>query len=306
MIRRKTTLRSKSGGFSAQNGNGNGNPRALVDEIVYREHWNFLNATIPTSHWDPQYSGWTNPSRPRDYAIFQRCSIPVGGPIVPPVNLGTAGNFAILAESTITNVPTSVITGDMGLSPAAASAPNTGITGFATTLDGSGQFLTSAQVTGKLYAANLSAPTPAKMTLAISDMMAAYTAAQDLVATHPSNFAAGLLGGQTLTPGVWNWTESAVTVNGGNLILNGAGVYVLQIAGTFDLFSGLSITLAGGATAANVFWAIAGEATLHSGSTFNGELLGGSGIATQAGAVVNGRLLAQTAVTLISSTVTET
>ena len=33
MIRRKTTLRSKSGGFGAQNGNGNGNPRALVDEI---------------------------------------------------------------------------------------------------------------------------------------------------------------------------------------------------------------------------------------------------------------------------------
>ena len=72
MVRRKTTLRSKSGGFGAQNGNGNGNPRALVDESVYREHRNFFNVVVPTAFWDPQYSGWSNASRPRDYAIFLR------------------------------------------------------------------------------------------------------------------------------------------------------------------------------------------------------------------------------------------
>jgi hypothetical protein len=80
MVRRKTTLRSKSGGFGAQNGNGNGNPRAVVDETVYREslnanNWRSSNTAgrltfVP--FWDPQYSGLSNPSRPRDYAIFLR------------------------------------------------------------------------------------------------------------------------------------------------------------------------------------------------------------------------------------------
>jgi hypothetical protein len=69
MVRRKTTLRAKSGGYGPQNGNGNGNPRAVVDECVYREHRNF--AQVGT-HWDLQYSGWSNANRPRDYAITSR------------------------------------------------------------------------------------------------------------------------------------------------------------------------------------------------------------------------------------------
>jgi len=78
MVRRKTTLRAKSGGFGAQNGNGNGNPRALVDEAMYREHQNLLNwiaKGTPRTYapfWDPQYGGLSNASRPRDYAIFLR------------------------------------------------------------------------------------------------------------------------------------------------------------------------------------------------------------------------------------------
>jgi hypothetical protein len=81
MVRRKTTLRSKSGGYGAQNGNGNGNPRALVDDAVYREHQavvNHLNVHSTPQFWDPQYSGWSNASRPRDYAIFLRSVGPTG------------------------------------------------------------------------------------------------------------------------------------------------------------------------------------------------------------------------------------
>ena len=72
-----------------------------------------------------------------------------------------------------------------------------------------------------------------------------------------------------------------------------------------ELAAGMSILLAGGATAANVFWAIAGAVTLHATSTFNGELLAATSISAQAGGVVNGRLLSQTAVALNSNTVTE-
>ena len=84
MQRRKTTLRSKSGGGTAQNGNGNGNPRALVDEATYREHQNFVNwqngsGPRPGPFWSMRYSGLSNPARPKDYPIFLRPISPVHG-----------------------------------------------------------------------------------------------------------------------------------------------------------------------------------------------------------------------------------
>src|SRR5207248_75875 len=71
-----------------------------------------------------------------------------------PVLLGSAANYAILAKSAISTVPTSAITGDVGLSPAAESY----ITGFSLT-DATG-YATSTQVVGKLYAADQTPPTP--------------------------------------------------------------------------------------------------------------------------------------------------
>src|SRR5580692_5848388 len=63
-----------------------------------------------------------------------------------PVNLGTAGNYVILSKSGISTVPTSAITGDIGVSPAAA----TFITGFSPlTASASNVFSMSSQVTGK-------------------------------------------------------------------------------------------------------------------------------------------------------------
>jgi len=71
MIRKKTTLRAKSGG--AQTGNGAGNVRALIDEATYREFANTRTGLHKYGQlWDAQYSGWSNPSRPRDYAISLR------------------------------------------------------------------------------------------------------------------------------------------------------------------------------------------------------------------------------------------
>ena len=70
MRRKLTTLRAKQGHSQ------NGSDRTLVDLTVYREHWNFVHSGSPP-HWDPQYSGWSNPSRPRDHAIFLRASAPV-------------------------------------------------------------------------------------------------------------------------------------------------------------------------------------------------------------------------------------
>ncbi len=61
------------------------------------------------------------------------------------MNLGTAGNYVILAKSGISVVPTSKITGDIAVSPAAA----TYITGFSLIADSTKAFATCPQVTGK-------------------------------------------------------------------------------------------------------------------------------------------------------------
>lgn len=101
----------------------------------------------------------------------------------PAVNLGSAGNFAILAESTITNTGTTAIVGNVGLSPAAASY----ITGFAAFKeDSTNVFWTSTSVTGKIYAADCAPPTPSILTTAIGDMGTAYADAPDELQPTPA------------------------------------------------------------------------------------------------------------------------
>ena len=88
-----------------------------------------------------------------------------------PVNLGTAGNYVILTKTGISTTVGTSITGDIGVSPCAASC----ITGFGLILDGSGTFSTSPMVNGKVYAADYANPTPANLGTAVLNMQAAYT-----------------------------------------------------------------------------------------------------------------------------------
>ena len=98
------------------------------------------------------------------------------------VNLGTAGDFVILAKTAITTTGATSIKGDIGISPAAASS----IAGFGLVMDSTNTFSTSSLVDGKLYASSYAPPTPTKMSTAISDMEAAYTAPPDSQPTLPS------------------------------------------------------------------------------------------------------------------------
>ncbi|MEK6749061.1 MAG: ice-binding family protein, partial [Pseudomonadota bacterium] len=159
-----------------------------------------------------------------------------------PVNLGTAGNFAILAKSGISTVPASAVTGDMGVSPITATA----ITGFSLTLDSTGTFSTSTQVVGKVYAANYASPTPANLTAAVLDMQAAYS---DIVGRTPNytELGTGNVGGMTLAPAVYKWSTGVsiptdVTLKGGP-----TDVWIFQIAGGITQASGTRVLLSGGA-----------------------------------------------------------
>ncbi|MDO8597610.1 MAG: ice-binding family protein, partial [Sulfuricaulis sp.] len=159
-----------------------------------------------------------------------------------PVKLGTAGNFALLSKSGVSTVPSSVVTGDIGASPIA----HTAITGFSETMDVSNTFSTSAQVVGKIYAADYTAPTPTYMTTAISDMEIAYTDAAGRKLPGFNELGAGEIGGLTLVPGLYKWgtdvsISTDVTLSGGP-----NDVWIFQIAGNLSEAAGKKVTLIGG------------------------------------------------------------
>jgi hypothetical protein len=213
------------------------------------------------------------------------------------VNLGAAGNYVILAKTAINNNPTSAITGDLGLSPAATSY----ITGLS--LTNATGYATSAQVTGQVFAADMASPTGINLTTAVSDMITAYNDAAGRLTPDYLELATGNIGGMTLTPGLYKWTTT-VTMPSDVTISGGANdVWIFQISQNLLMSNGVHITLIGGAQAKNIFWQVAGQATLGTTSHFEGIILSMTGITLQTGASFKGRALAQTAVILDGNTV---
>jgi hypothetical protein len=215
------------------------------------------------------------------------------------VNLGQAGNYVILAKTAINNSSTSAITGDLGLSPAATSF----ITGLA--LTNATGYATSAQVTGSLFAADMASPTPVNLTTAVNDMITAYNDAAGRPSPDFLELGTGNIGGKTLTKGLYKWTTS-VTMPSDVTISGGANdVWIFQVAGNLTMSSAVKITLIGGAQAKNIFWQVAGQATLGTTTHFEGIILSMTGVTFQTGASIKGRALAQTAVVLDSNAVTK-
>ncbi len=216
-----------------------------------------------------------------------------------PVFLGSAGNYVILANSAISTVPPSVITGDVALSPAAESF----ITGFSLT-DATG-YATSPQVTGKIFAADQADPTPITLTTAVGDMKTAYTDA----ATRPDpdflELGSGAIGGKTLTAGLYKWAGT-VTIGSDVTLTGGANdVFIFQISGDLTMAGAKNVFLTGGAKARNVFWQVAGAADAGPSAHFEGIILSMTKITLETGASMNGRLLAQKAVVLQQNALTQ-
>jgi len=222
------------------------------------------------------------------------------------VDLGAAGNYAILAKTGISTTGTTSINGNIGVSPIVATA----ITGFGLSMDPSNQFSRSSLVKGGVYAANYAPPTPATMTSAVSAMEAAYTSTAGQTPPVATELYAGNLGGRTLTPGVYKWSTGVLIPSGTDLTLDAQGnsgaVWVFQVAGDLTMGSAARMTLSNGANAGNIFWQVAGptSVTLGSGAHAEGNILSQKAIVMNSGASLNGRALAQTAVTLIANTIT--
>lgn len=211
-----------------------------------------------------------------------------------PVVMGTAVNYAILAQSAITNIPTSAITGDVGLSPATGASIG----------------LTCAEVTGNIYSVNAAGPLPcritdaARLTTAIGDQGLAYTDAQGRAPDY-IELGAGNISGLNLSPGTYKWGTGVSILS--NVTLTGGpnDVWIFQIAQGLTVAPGVRVILAGGALPKNIYWATFAAADLGTNSRFNGIILSQTAIGMKTGATTNGRLLAGTAVTLDQNTVTQ-
>jgi hypothetical protein len=220
----------------------------------------------------------------------------------PTVNLGVAEDFVILTSTGVTSTGTTSIIGDIGVSPTAAAS----ITGFGLILDSSGTFSTSALVTGRVYAADYTTPTPSYLTTAISNMATAYTDAAGRTNPDFTELYAGDLTGQTLIPGLYKWGTGIIVSAGGLTISGGPNdVWIFQVAQDVLIANGAIINLSGGAQAQNIFWQVAGQVNIGTTAQFKGVVLCQTLISLNTGAVVNGRLLAQTAVTLDQNSVLE-
>lgn len=215
------------------------------------------------------------------------------------VNLGAAGNYVILAKTAINNSPTSAITGDLGLSPAATSF----ITGFGLT-DATG-YATSAQITGKVYAADMAPPTNTNLTTAVENMITAYNDAAGRSNPDFSELGTGNIGGKTLEAGLYKWTNTVTMPSDVTISGSPDDVWIFQIAGNMTMSSSVKVTLTGGAQAKNIFWQVAGEVVVGTTAHLEGVVLSMTGITFQTGASINGRALAQTAVVLDTNVVTK-
>jgi hypothetical protein len=210
------------------------------------------------------------------------------------INLRTAANFAIMTGTGVTSAAKSaMITGNIGAS---------GITGASITvacaelLGGSEMFTDDLEPS--VSSACLSADKGAAAT-ALADVLTAYVAASDPATTAAAGppfleLGAGTVTAQTLAPGVYTWAGNVSITQPITLDGSATDVWIFQIGGTLD--TDQIITLAGGALAKNVFWRVAGAVALNTNAQFKGVVLA----KTKA---IEGRLLAQTAVTLDATNV---
>jgi hypothetical protein len=225
--------------------------------------------------------------------------------VTPPVELGTAGNYAIVAKTGVSTVPNSSIFGDVAVSPIAGAA----ITGFSLSLDPGGQYSTSPQINGKAYAANYAAPIPSELTAAVSDMQTAYNDAKGRTNGDTSRINLGTvkgdISGEILTPGVYTFTVPIEFYS--DIIFKGDqnDVFIMQTTSSLTQAAGTKVRLEGGAQAKNVFWQTATSVTVGAGAQMQGVLLAQTHVVFMTGSELIGRVLAQTACDLQMATITE-
>lgn len=213
-------------------------------------------------------------------------SLPAASLAAVPVPLGTAGDFGVLAGTSVPNTGLSVIDGELGVSP----GPPATVTGFPP---------------GTITGGRTPHVNDAVAMQAHADLVDAYAA----IAAQPVSEAAitGNLGGRTLGPGVH--ASAATIAVTGTLTLDAGGdpnaVFILRAGSTLDSAAASKVVLAGGAQACKVFWQVSTSATLAANSQFSGTILAAQSLTLGAGMTIAGRALARDGdVTMDSTSIT--
>ncbi len=204
-----------------------------------------------------------------------------GGGVAPVALCPFIGNFSVLAGSTVTNTGSTVVSGDVGVSP------GTAVTGFPPGL-----------ASGAIHKAD-GAAAQAQSALA--------TGYNDAAGRSGGTSVSGDLVGRTFTAGVYKSTSSLAL--SGDVTLDAQGkpdaVFIFQIASTLTTGSGSRVVLANGAKACNVFWQVGSSATLGTFSEFKGSIMALTSITITTGVNLEGRALARNgSVTLDSDVIT--
>ena len=209
-------------------------------------------------------------------------AVPLALSAQAPVGLGTAGNFAVLAGSAVTNTGPSVISGSIGLAPGSA------VSGFppGIVLNGTTQVANGVALQAK------------------NDLVTAYN---DAAGRSSTATVAADLAGETLTPGVY--TSASSLGLSGQLTLDAQGnpnaVFIFQAGSSLIVGSGSQVNLIGGAQACDVYWQVGSSATIGTSSAFVGNILALTSITMTTGATLQGSALARNgAVTLDTNTIT--
>jgi hypothetical protein len=184
--------------------------------------------------------------------------------------LCAAESFAVLAgTAVIATLRGTFVVGDMGVSPGVI------LPGFPTVVAPYGEHANDAQ--------------------AIAAQVSAAALKANLLGTRDAEVLGPDLGGLTLNPGVYTCLTTGGIAAGGTLTLDGEGFYIFQI-GTTMTTAGLSnVVLVNGASANQIFWQCGTTATF-SGDTFYGTIVSGITITFAAGADLEGRIFAPTAI----------
>jgi len=216
-------------------------------------------------------------------AILAALTLAANAAAATAPGLGSAGKFAVLAGTTVTNTGGTIIMDDLGVSP------GTAVTGFPP----------GTVVGGAIYSADATALD------AQNALVTAYNAAaaSKTTTTVPD---VGNIGGRTLTPGVY--TSASSMLLDGTVTLNGEGnpnaVWIFQTGSTLVTGSASKVVLENGAQPCNVYWQIGSSATLGTGSTFVGTVMALTSITVTTDVTVAGRTLARNgAVTLDTDTI---
>jgi len=182
--------------------------------------------------------------------------------------LGTAADFAILGDQTVTNTGTTVITGDLGLHP------GTSVTGFP-----------PGTVVGEQHI------TDATALQAQTDATNAYNCLRALTTTAVTD---GDIGGDTLTPGVYEASSSLGIT--GTLTLDGGGdpnaVFIFKTGSTLITASSANVLLTNGAQPCNVYWLVGSSATLGTDTDMVGNIIAIASVTFNTGADLVGRAIA--------------